>query len=122
MKKCLFLILVIAAFNVEASHYQSSMSVTPMSENQYLVELQVEKVIDAHSSPKLFWSPKIICVPGERAQVICASDDETDLLSLQVLIPNSSSPQKSIQSSILVKEKGQVVLSLNNGVQLSSHL
>lgn len=122
MKKLLILLLSFAAFNVEATHFQSSMSVTPISnKNEYLVEMHIKKIIDMHSSPELIASPKIICTPGEPAQLTIESEDKADLLSVQVMIPDSSI-QNCVHASVLMKEKGQVVLSFDNFINLDSEL
>lgn len=123
MKKSLFLMLSLATFTLEAAHFQSSMSVTPILNNEvneYLVDMQIKKVVDANSAPQLIASPKIICMQGEPAQLTIESEDKADLLSIQITIPENAS-QTSVHASCLMKEKGEVVLSFDHVIQFNSH-
>lgn len=118
MKNLLFLALSLVGFNLEATHFQSSMSVIPTREkNEFLIEMKIEKVINGCTIPELIASPKIICMQGAPAQVTIGSEDQDDFLSVQVAIPENTS-QTSVHASILMKEKGQVVLSCDNTINL----
>jgi hypothetical protein len=120
MKKLLLLALSLACVSLEAAHFQSSMSVSSTSnKNEFLVEMQIEKLCDGCSIPELIASPKIICSPGEPAQVTIGSEDQADFLSIQVMIPKNTS-QTGVQASILMKENNQVVLSLNNDIKVNN--
>lgn len=119
MKKLLFFMFSLMALSLEAVHFQSSMSVTPESNgetNKYFVEVRIEKFIEEHSCPQLIASPCIICTPGKPAQLMIESD-EGNSLSIQILIPEP--PKNNIQASILIKEEGKVVLSLNNIIHMN---
>ncbi len=119
MKKIL-LMLSLAVCNLEATHFQSSMSVTPINGQEtieYLVEMQIEKVVDGFSSPQLIASPKMICSQGEPAQILFESEDKAELLSIQVVC-DESALQKGIHASVLMKEKGEVVLSFENNIKV----
>jgi hypothetical protein len=120
MKKLLFSMLSLACMSLEATHFQSSMSVTPInSKNAFLIEMQIEKLLDESSTPTLIACPKIICVPGKPTQLTIESDDQADALSIQVMIPENLS-QDSIRTSILMKEKDQVVLSFSNMIKVNN--
>jgi hypothetical protein len=119
MKNLFFLILSLVCVSLEATHFQSSMSVTPISDkNEFLIDMQIEKISDGCSSPELIASPRIICIPGEPAQLTIGSEDQSDFLSIQIIIPENTS-QIGVQASVLMKEKDQVVLSFNNTIKLS---
>lgn len=120
MKKLFLLLLSLACVSLEAAHFQSSMSVTPISNrDEFLVEMQIEKVHEAGSTPELIASPKIICIQGEPAELKIESEDKFDLLSIRVIVPENFS-QIGIQASVLMKEKGLVVLSFDNIIKLSN--
>lgn len=111
MKKLFFIALCLATFNLEATHFQSSMNVNPMNNSgEYLVEMQVEKMTDAESAPQLIAAPKIICREGERAEMIIEPEGTGNFLSFQVLASKNPS-QTAVQGSVLIKEGGQVVFS-----------
>lgn len=113
MKNLFFLMLSLACVSLEASHFQSSMTVTPtQNDHEFLVEMQIEKVSE-ESAPELIASPKIICLQGKPAEFKIESEDQNDLLSIHVMIPENMS-ESSIQTSVLMKEKGQIVLSFDN--------
>lgn len=120
MKTLLFLMLSLATLSLEAAHFQASTSVTQIKKgtNEYLVEMMIEKRMDIHSEPELIASPKILCTEGEPAQLTVASDDQADLISINLLIPKNGS-QREIQTSILIKEKDIVVLSLDNSFKIN---
>jgi hypothetical protein len=110
MNKLLLLIFAITCYHLEATHFQSSVQITPTSKNnEFLVETRIEKAIDNHTT-ELIASPKLICVQGKPAQLKIESKDRSDLLLIQVMIPENSSPN-GIRTSIFMKEKGQIVLS-----------
>lgn len=118
MKKFVFSALCLVCFSLESTHFQSTMSVSPMSsKNTFLVEMEIEKVIGSHS--ELMASPKIICVQGVPAELKIESSNQEDLLFIQVMIPENLS-QTVVQASVLMKEKNQVVLSLNNVVKMNA--
>lgn len=118
MKSLIFFMLSLACFGLEATHFQSSTSITPVgNENQFLVEIQIKKIFDDCSIPKLIASPQIICVQGQPAKLRIESEDQADLLFIQVMIPENI-PQAGIQTLILLKEKGEVVLSLDNLIRV----
>lgn len=113
--------LSISALHLEGTHFQSSMSVTPIScdgINKYHVEMQITKMIDENSIPQLINSSELICIQGEPAHLIIESEDKADLLSIQIILP-ANTLQKSVEASILMKEKGQVVLSSVNVIKLN---
>lgn len=120
MKKLCLLLLSLASINLEAIHFQSAMSVTPLNNNnEFIVEVQIEKVSDEDSEPELIASPKIICAQGKSAELKIESEDQLDLLCIQIEIPEDIS-QKGIQAFILMKEKGLVVLSFDNMIKLNN--
>ncbi len=119
MKK-LLLLISLSCFSLEATHFQSSMSVTPMSnKNEFLVEMQIEKIHEEGSEPELIASPKILCVQGKPAELNIESEDKSDLLSIRVVVPENIS-QKAIQASVLMKEKNLVVLAFDNTIKLNN--
>jgi hypothetical protein len=119
MKKILFLLLNLVLFNLEATHFQSSMNVTPLiNENAYLVEMQIKKMVDGQDCPELVATPKIICALDQPAQLTIESEDKVDFISIQVMISDISS-QKAMQASVLMKEKGHIVLSFDHVIQLN---
>lgn len=118
MIRILFLLLSLVPLSLEAIHYQNSITATPLSHNEYLVDMQLEKVVDANSSPKLIASPKLICTAGELAELSIESEDHSDLLSIKCFIPNTPD-QKSLHTTLLMKEKGEIVLSFDNVLKLN---
>ena len=120
MKRLLFLMLSFAWISVEATHFQSSMSVTPASNrNGFLIEMQIEKIGDGCSTSELIASPKIVCIPGEPAQFTIGSEDQSDFLSIQVMISKNVSAV-DVEASVLMKKDNQVVLSLNNNIKVNN--
>ncbi|MCI0382176.1 MAG: hypothetical protein L0207_03885 [Chlamydiae bacterium] len=120
MKSLLLLIASLTAFSLEAAHFQSSMSVTQLNDtNEYLVKMQIEKINDLDSSRQLIASPSLICLQGQPAQLTIASEDKTDLLSIQVMVPQNLQ-EEGIHASLLMKEKDQVVLSFDNVIKLNT--
>ena len=119
MKKLLVLMLGFACVGLEATHFQSSLFVTPISDqSKFLVEVQIEKLADGSSIPELVASPKMICTPGEPNQLTIGSEDQADFLSIQVTIPKNTS-QESLQTSIFMKENNQIILSSNHLIKVN---
>jgi hypothetical protein len=119
MKKLLLLALSIACVSLEAAHFQSSMSVTSTSNNEFLVEMQIEKLCDGCSIPELIASPKIICARGEPAKLTIGAEGQDDFLAIEVVIPDNESGTE-LQSKIFMKEKGQVALSFNHSLKVNN--
>lgn len=120
MKKLLLLVLSFVCVSLEAAHFQSSMSVTSMSnKNEFLVEMQIEKLCDGCTVPELIASPKIICSRGEPAKLTIGTEDQDDFLAIEVVIPDNDS-ESGLQSKIFMKEKGQVALSSNHILRLNN--
>ena len=118
MKKLFLSLLSFACVSLEATHFQTSMSVTPLSnQDEFLVEMQIEKIHAEGTPSELIASPKLICVRGEPSELNIESEDKSDLLSIRVLASEKIS-QKGIQASVLMKEKGLIVLSFNNTIKL----
>lgn len=120
MKKLLLLALSLACVSLEAAHFQSSMSVTSTSnKNEFLVEMQIEKLCDGSSITELIASPKIICSRGEPAKLTIGTEDEDDFLAIEVVIPDYDS-EIGVQSKIFMKEHGQVALSFNQNLKVNN--
>lgn len=99
-------------FGLEASHFHSAISVTPMNETDYFAEIQIEKIFDEKES-EIIATPTLMCVKGERAELIVESEDHRDLLSIQLLVPEDVE-NIGFQYSILMKKNNQVVLSFTS--------
>lgn len=120
MKNHLFLALLFVGFGftVEATHFQSTMSITPVNDkNEYAVNMQIFKVTDATCS-ELVAAPKMLCVPGEPTLLTIESEDKADLLSIEATVLDSPN-QKILHASVLMKEKEQVVLSFEHEIQVN---
>jgi hypothetical protein len=55
----------------------------------------------------------MICRRGDRTQFEVESEDEIDLLRIQVMI------EEEVQLSVLMKEKGETVLSFDHVIKLN---
>lgn len=118
MKKLFLSLLSLACISLEATHFQSSMSITSINNGDaFLVEIQIEKVHEVDSTPELIACPKIICVKGEPTEIKIESEDKSDLFFVRVTVPENIS-QTGIQTSVFMKEKGLVVLSFDNTIKL----
>lgn len=118
MKNLFFFLFCMIGLSLEAAHFQSDMTVKPTDhENEYLVEMKIQKFHDGSAIPELVASPKLLCIQGEAAQMRMGSEDEADLLAIDILIPKNDS-QEGTQVSVLMKEAGQVVLSYNNRIKI----
>lgn len=91
MKRSLLALCLISA-SIQAVHFQTSTSVTPIESSnesdarKYLVEIHIT-TMDQDSKPELIASPKIICQEGVPAHLKIGSADNTpDLLSIEALV------------------------------------
>jgi hypothetical protein len=78
MRKWLFLVLSLAL-----AHLQGDSIQTLASGNEYLVEMQIEQMVDQHL--ELIASPKLVCAAGQEAQVTMGSEDSA-LLAIKVTV------------------------------------
>jgi|688.fasta_scaffold08479_13 hypothetical protein len=111
----IFVLLSLAVCPLEASHFQSSISVKPINETQCLAEICLEKK-EASEQVELIAAPKIVCTRGEPAGLTIASEDQSNLLKIEITVPKNN--EEPVQASFFMKENDQVVLSLNQSIQL----
>ena len=109
MKRILLTLLFFnCAVLLEAVSYQNSVHITPLADSQeYLVDIRLEKLVNAQSAPELIASPQIICTNGKPAVVNFGTDDKNQV-SINVLIQES---REVATTSFLVKENNEIVYS-----------
>lgn len=112
MKKWMMLALSLAFVKLQGDpiqeHVQSIVSITSEKNNEYLVEMRIEKMIDDQS--QVIANPKLMCILGEPAELKIGTKEDSDFLFINAMISETGT-EKNMHTSILMKENGQIVLS-----------
>jgi len=116
MKKWMFSILSLALVKLHGAHFQSTMSLTPTTDSEYLVEMRIEKIVN--NTSQLIAAPKLVCALGEPAELTIGSKEDPDFLLIQATVSQAKT-EKHIHTLISMKENGEIVLSSDQAIQLN---
>lgn len=104
MKKHLFIALSLACVHLHAGHFQNSIVVTAQNNDEYLVEMKIEKVVGQES--ELIAIPALRCVGNQPAELVCGTEEAGYLIKAQI---SQTRNEKKLHTSISIKENGQIV-------------